>query len=182
MGLAAAASFPAILEDELELMSSGLFFRSPAVAWLAAWCALAASLAVAQDLPPEAANLEAKGMLIPSQHAKLASRTKGVIETIKREGDVVKKGEVVMELESEIESLQLLQQKHILDLRSFERSTSDELASKSVISKTEVRRRSRSPLSNCKICFWMVTSSAVVGSSAINSFGSQAIAMAILMR
>ena len=122
-------------------MSSGLFFRSPAVAWLAAWCALAASLAVAQDLPPEAANLEAKGMLIPSQHAKLASRTKGVIETIKREGDVVKKGEVVMELESEIESLQLLQQKHILDLRSFERSTSDELASKSVISKTEVEEK-----------------------------------------
>ena len=32
------------------------------------------------------------------------------------------------------------------------------------------------------ICFWIVTSSAVVGSSAIKSFGSQAIAMAIITR
>ena len=32
------------------------------------------------------------------------------------------------------------------------------------------------------ICFWMVTSSAVVGSSAISSFGSQAIAIAIITR
>ena len=33
-----------------------------------------------------------------------------------------------------------------------------------------------------RICFWMVTSSAVVGSSAISSFGSQASAMAIMTR
>ena len=33
-----------------------------------------------------------------------------------------------------------------------------------------------------RICFWIVTSSAVVGSSAISSFGSQASAIAIITR
>ncbi len=33
-----------------------------------------------------------------------------------------------------------------------------------------------------RICFWIVTSSAVVGSSAISSLGSQAIAIAIITR
>ena len=36
--------------------------------------------------------------------------------------------------------------------------------------------------SRSRICFWMVTSSAVVGSSAISSFGLQAMAMAIMTR
>jgi hypothetical protein len=36
--------------------------------------------------------------------------------------------------------------------------------------------------SNSRICAWIVTSSAVVGSSAISSFGRQAIAMAIITR
>ena len=36
--------------------------------------------------------------------------------------------------------------------------------------------------SRSRICFWMVTSSAVVGSSAISSLGLQAIAMAIITR
>jgi hypothetical protein len=42
-------------------------------------------------------------------------------------------------------------------------------------SDTSTRRRSR-------ICAWIVTSSAVVGSSAISSFGSQASAIAIIAR
>ena len=37
-------------------------------------------------------------------------------------------------------------------------------------------------ISRSRICFWMVTSSAVVGSSAISSFGLQAMAMAIITR
>ena len=37
-------------------------------------------------------------------------------------------------------------------------------------------------LSNCRICAWMVTSSAVVGSSAISNCGSLASAMAIITR
>ena len=42
-------------------------------------------------------------------------------------------------------------------------------------------RRRRSSISS-RICFWMVTSSAVVGSSAMSSFGSQASAIAIITR
>ncbi len=41
---------------------------------------------------------------------------------------------------------------------------------------------SRSRSRSSKICAWMVTSSAVVGSSAINSFGRQASAIAIMTR
>ena len=43
------------------------------------------------------------------------------------------------------------------------------------VSSRSVRIRSR-------ICAWMVTSSAVVGSSAISSFGPQASAIAIITR
>ena len=43
--------------------------------------------------------------------------------------------------------------------------------------------RSRcSDSSRSRICAWIVTSSAVVGSSAISSFGLQAIAIAIITR
>ena len=42
-------------------------------------------------------------------------------------------------------------------------------------------RRVRSFISS-RICAWIVTSSAVVGSSAMISFGSQASAIAIMMR
>ncbi len=90
---------------------------------------------------PAAATFTAEGLLLPAAQARLASRAKGVIEEIKREGDVVKKGDTVMMLESEMERLQHEQQKHILDLRTFERSASDELSSKSVISKTEVEEK-----------------------------------------
>ena len=41
---------------------------------------------------------------------------------------------------------------------------------------------SRSMRIRSRICAWMVTSSAVVGSSAISSFGSQASAIAIITR
>lgn len=78
---------------------------------------------------------------MPSAQARLASRAKGVIEEIKREGERVNSGDIVMRLESAMESLQLDQQKHILDLRTFERNASDELSSKSVISKTEVEEK-----------------------------------------
>ena len=42
-------------------------------------------------------------------------------------------------------------------------------------------RRESSPI-NSRICAWMVTSSAVVGSSAISSAGSQLSAIAIITR
>ena len=47
---------------------------------------------------------------------------------------------------------------------------------------TAKQARARSLAISSMICFWMVTSSAVVGSSAISSLGSQAMAMAIMTR
>jgi len=127
----ASASLCAILEDELELVRRPiLFFASLIVA----------GLCVAED-NPGSAGFTAEGILIPSAQARLASRAKGVIEEIKREGERVQAGDTVMRLESDMESLQLDQQRHILDLRTFERNASDELSSKSVISQTEVEEK-----------------------------------------
>ena len=47
---------------------------------------------------------------------------------------------------------------------------------------TAIFRRWRRSSRSSRICFWIVTSSAVVGSSAIRSLGSQARAMAIMTR
>jgi membrane fusion protein (multidrug efflux system) len=119
------------LEDELELVRTVgllLFVLLSGVAPLRA--------VEVQDAP-----FSVEGLLLPSAQAKLACRAKGVIEDIKREGDAVKAGEVVMLLESDMERLQHDQQRHILDLRSFERAASDELSQKSVISKTEVEEK-----------------------------------------
>ncbi len=130
MGLAAPRALPAILEDELEpVKKSALFF----FAFL-----LAASAMPAADAP---SGFSVEGLLTPVTQARLASRAKGVIQMIKREGDRVKKDDVVMQLESDIESLQRDQHEQILALRAFERNASDELSEKSVISKTEVEEK-----------------------------------------
>ena len=47
---------------------------------------------------------------------------------------------------------------------------------------TDIPSRCRRSSISSRICFWIVTSSAVVGSSAISSLGSQASAMAIMTR
>ncbi len=98
-------------------------------------------LAFAQSSYAAGDTFEARGLLVPYEQARLASRAQGVIESIRREGEAVKKGDVVMALESRMEELQLAQQKHILDLRAFEHRASDELNSKSVISKNEVEEK-----------------------------------------
>ena len=51
-----------------------------------------------------------------------------------------------------------------------------------VISSMAMPRRSFRSCSRVRICAWMVTSSAVVGSSAMSSFGSQLSAIAIITR
>ena len=51
-----------------------------------------------------------------------------------------------------------------------------------VIITSAVRCSRTSSLSTARICAWIVTSSAVVGSSAIRSFGSHASAIAIIAR
>lgn len=132
MGLATLSSLPAVLEDELEPVK---------IFVLTFLLGAACGAACARAVETEDASFRVEGLLLPSAQAKLASRAKGVIEQIKREGDPVKVGETVMLLESDMERLQHDQQRHILDLRSFERSASDELSEKSVISKTEVEEK-----------------------------------------
>ena len=51
-----------------------------------------------------------------------------------------------------------------------------------VIMISAVSSSETSVFSSSRICAWIVTSSAVVGSSAIRSFGSQASAIAIIAR
>ncbi|CFO96035.1 Protein of uncharacterised function (DUF1602) [Bordetella pertussis] len=51
-----------------------------------------------------------------------------------------------------------------------------------VMNTTPMRISSCSWRISCRICAWIVTSSAVVGSSAISSAGLQASAMAIITR
>jgi hypothetical protein len=51
-----------------------------------------------------------------------------------------------------------------------------------VMNSTAMRRRACNAAIRSRICFCTVTSSALVGSSAIRSFGSQATAMAIIAR
>ena len=50
------------------------------------------------------------------------------------------------------------------------------------MSTSAVSRSATTSRRSSRICAWMVTSSAVVGSSAIRSFGSHASAMAIIAR
>lgn len=78
-----------------------------------------------------------KGLLVPYEQARMASRAQGVIASIKDDGDHVKKGDVVMELENDMEKLQVEQQRHILDLRTFEWNAAEELRKKNVVSQTE---------------------------------------------
>jgi membrane fusion protein (multidrug efflux system) len=131
MGAAGRAAFRAILEDELESVKKVC----------AIFAALLLSTVCRGEDEPAPSTFSVDGLLMPSAQARLASRAKGVIEEIKREGERVRKGDTVMRLESAMESLQVEQQKHVLDLRTFERSASDELSSKSVISKTEVEEK-----------------------------------------
>ena len=85
----------------------------------------------------QAAPQDVKGLLVPYEQARMASRAQGVIGKIKDEGDVVKKGDIVMELENEMETLQVEQQRHILALRTFEWKSAEELRKKNVVSQTE---------------------------------------------
>jgi len=126
-------SFASTFEPALELVRLG--FKAFSVAWLAVFLAQSAIGAA----PEEQAGVQ--GLLMPFEHARLASRSKGVIESIRREGEKVKAGETVMRLESDMEVLQAAQQEHVLALRSFEKEASDELSQKSVISKTEVEEK-----------------------------------------
>jgi membrane fusion protein, multidrug efflux system len=84
-----------------------------------------------------AETVECKGLIVPQQQARIASRAQGVIAMIKDEGEVVKKGDAIMELENEMEQLQVEQAKHVLELREFEWKSVETLRAKEAVSKTE---------------------------------------------
>ena len=77
-----------------------------------------------------AATLELKGLLIPLDSANLSSRSTGVIREMKREGDAVKKGDIVVSLEDDAEKLAVENAKAVLDVRQFEANYTRELQRK----------------------------------------------------
>lgn len=133
--MAADPAFLSFLEREFELVKTRFKFVTFLVLAVAS-----TTVSRGETFAGEVAQ-GVQGLLMPSSQARLASRSKGVIEMILREGEKVKSGDTVMQLESDLESLQAEQQEHVLALRSFEREASDELSQKSVISKTEVEEK-----------------------------------------
>lgn len=101
-------------------------------------------------IPVRAEPLLVEGLLMPYEQARLASRAQGVIATIREEGDEVRKGDVVMQLETEMEQLQVRQQEHIRALREVEHHSAEELGRKDAISKNE-REEKRISLEVAKV-------------------------------
>jgi membrane fusion protein (multidrug efflux system) len=81
--------------------------------------------------------ISCKGLLVPVEQARMASRSQGVIASIKEDGATVKKGDAVLELENDMEKLQVAQQQHVLALRAFEWNSAEGLRKKNVVSQTE---------------------------------------------
>ncbi len=88
-----------------------------------------------------ASHQRVKGLLVPFEQARLASRAQGLIARVKEEGERVAKGEVLLELESAMENLQVEQQRHVLALRDFEWKSTDTLRTKDVVSRTEAEEK-----------------------------------------
>ncbi len=78
-----------------------------------------------------------RGLLTPVEQARMASRSQGVISMIKDDGETVKKGDIVMELENDMERLQVEQQRQIVELRTYEWNSAEELRKKDVVSRNE---------------------------------------------
>ncbi len=91
------------------------------------------------DVQPPA--IEAKGLLRPLREVRLASRAKGVISDIKREGTEVKEGEIVMALEDNMERLQVEQQQKVLSMREFEGKAGESLNKMAAISRMEAMEK-----------------------------------------
>jgi membrane fusion protein (multidrug efflux system) len=86
-----------------------------------------------------AATLELKGLLTPLDQANLSSRSQGVIQTMKQEGDEVHKGSVVVTLEDDAEKLQVDTAQAVLDKRRFEAASATKLHEKGTDSEDEAR-------------------------------------------
>ena len=85
------------------------------------------------------ATLELKGLLIPLDQANLSSRSTGVIRDMKKEGDAVKKGEVVVSLDDDNEKLAVESAHAVLDVRQFEAGYTRELQKKGSGSEADAR-------------------------------------------
>jgi len=85
------------------------------------------------------ATLELKGLLIPLDQANLSSRSTGVIRDMKKEGDVVRKGEVVVYLDDDTEKLAVESGKAIVEMRKFEQKYTSQLRDKGSGSEADAR-------------------------------------------
>ena len=85
------------------------------------------------------ATMELKGLLIPLDQANLSSRSTGVIRDMKKEGDMVKKGDVVVGLDDDNEKLAVESAKAVLDVRQFEAGYTRELQKKGSGSEADAR-------------------------------------------
>lgn len=85
------------------------------------------------------ATLELKGLLIPLDQANLSSRSTGVIRDMKKEGDTVKKGEIVVSLDDDAEKLAVESAKAVLDVRQFEAGYTKTLHEKGSGSEADAR-------------------------------------------
>ena len=85
------------------------------------------------------ATLELKGLLIPLDQANLSSRSTGVIRDMKKEGDSVKKGEIVVSLDDDAEKLAVENAKAVLEVRQFEAGYTKVLRDKGSGSEADAR-------------------------------------------
>ena len=85
------------------------------------------------------ATVELKGLLIPLDSANLSSRSTGVIRDMKKEGDTVKKGDVVVGLDDDNEKLAVESAKAVVDVRKFEAGYTRELQKKGSGSEADAR-------------------------------------------
>ena len=112
----------------------------PIVAWLAIGGGQAAIAGTTKEGADSAeTTLELKGLLIPFDQANLSSRSTGVIREMKKEGDTVKKDEVVVSLDDDSEKLAVESAKAVVDVRQFEANYTKELQGKGAGSEADAR-------------------------------------------
>ncbi len=85
------------------------------------------------------ATVELKGLLIPLDQANLSSRSTGVIRDMRKEGDTVKKGDIVVGLDDDNEKLAVESAKAVVDVRQFEAGYTRELQKKGSGSEADAR-------------------------------------------
>jgi len=81
--------------------------------------------------------IKLKGLIIPFEEVKLSTRAKGVIQKIHAEGSVVKSGDILMQLENNLERLNVEQQEKILEKRHADADSFSKLLAQEVASRDE---------------------------------------------